>query len=110
MTVTAAPLAPGRGETQLAVLRLAVAEVDALAAFARDLGYTVVAEPRGHTSHRFIVTAPNGKEAVLTLAGHDIPVATVMWAHPFRSSAMPPRATLLSMRFATSNPDRGSLS
>jgi len=89
----------------LALRRLATAEVEALAEFAHHIGLTVTPDVQHPSGPRFVVSAPAGKAAVLTLAGRDSPAATIMWLNPPRLAAMPPRAALLSMRMVTTTPN-----
>lgn len=109
MTATATQPAPAPAvpSYRVALLRLAASEVDALAVFALDLGHRVTPEAATDGAPRYTIVSESGKVAVLTLAGHDAPSPTLMWAHPRRSTGMRPRDALLAMRLATSSPNGG---
>lgn len=107
MTDTAIPVivTPARVPVPLALRRLATAEVEALAEFAHHIGLTVTPDVQHPSGPRFVVSAPAGKAAVLTLAGRDSPAATVLWLHPPRAATGGARAALLSMRVSTTTPN-----
>ena len=104
MTLTAPAPAPAVPSYRVALLRLAAAETNALAAFAVDLGHNVDVEVPDDGPTRYYVTATTGKRAVLTHAGHDAPAPVLRWIHPTRPTGMKPRDALLSMRLTTTTP------
>lgn len=97
-------LAPTRLPLRLAVHNLAVDEVQALARFAESIGLTVTKEGPA-ASPTFVVTNAGGKEAVLTLAGRDTPVAALVYRSPPRSAGRDPRVALIAMTVPTVHRD-----
>ena len=89
---------------RVAVRRYAIAEVEALAQLARDLGMTVIDTTPGRTAMStpaYAVTGPGGKEALLTLTGPESPVPAVIYRNPARAASVAPRVALTAMVLPT---------
>lgn len=92
-----------------AVRRYVIAEVEALAQLARDLGMDVRDDtprrpaPTLHhlTTPCYVVTGPGGKSATLTLTGGENPAPAVVYRNPARASHAAPKTALMALAIPT---------